>query len=153
MDYKDVPGVPKIIDVTVGGVVYPVKRFGIGKLKTAAAHLSYVAFLMDRMKPQVDAAGSPLLDASGDPIKQYTPIDVLLEGGDSALALLRLATGMSDADVDDCDPLEAANLLMAIAEVNVDFFVNALMPNVEGLKARAMALAEKVGSLKAASNS
>lgn len=131
MQYTDIPCVPKLIEVRAGGETFQIKRFGMRKLKFAMAHTAFIMYLVTELeKADLD------------------PFELLLQGGDAALDLLALASGKPLEWFDELDPVEAANLLMAVAEVNLDFFVNALKPAAAQMKARVAVMMQQAAKLR-----
>jgi hypothetical protein len=133
MQYTDMPCVPKLIEVRAGGETFQIKRFGLRKLKFAMAHIAFIVYLVAELeKADLD------------------PVELLMQGGDSAFDLLCLATGKKVEWFDDVDPVEGGELMMAIAETNLDFFVNALKPAALQMKARLATMMKQAEQLRGA---
>ncbi len=124
--------IPDIVEVIVSGETLRLKRFNLGQLKHAAAHAALITLLLNSMQ---DGTASP--------------IDIITNGGDSVIELLAIATGKPAAWCEELGPDEAADLLLAVAEVNVSFFVSALTPSIQGWKDRSTRLVAVVTKAKA----
>lgn len=68
--------------------------------------------------------------------KGFDPKEFFFEFPEETLALMAIAINKPITFFDNVMPDEAMELLMAIAEVNVDFFVTKILPLVESLPAR-----------------
>ena len=123
--------IPATVDVIAGGETFTLKRFSLGQLKDASAHAALIALLFTALQEQ-----------------NVSPIEVITKGGDSVIELVAIATGKSAAWCEELDPEEGINLLLAVAEVNVSFFVNALSPSVSGWTERAKRLVQTVTDKK-----
>ena len=118
--------VPDVREITFQGKTYQIKRFGLGKLKMAAVHAAYIALLIEQMEQGAN------------------PMSLLVQGGDAAISLMALATGEKDSYFDDADPIESAELFLAILEVNVNFFVNTLKQRLPQLNQRLTEVIAKI---------
>lgn len=125
--------IPATVEVTAGGETLKLKRFNLGQLKHATAHAALITLLFTSMQ---DGKASPL--------------DIITNGGDSVIELLGIATGKSTAWCEELDPVEGAELLLAVAEVNIGFFVSALSPMVKGWTERATRLVSAITDKAAA---
>lgn len=105
---------PSSMQVVVGGTTYTIKRFGLRTLKEAAAHGYFIWTLYDAVSKGV-----------------ISPVDLILDGGDSVIALMELSSGAPAGTFDDVDPVEAFSVITAIVQLNMDFFVNVLAKTPE----------------------
>ena len=105
------------------GREYEIKRFTLGPLIRSLPFLSPLGYLL-RM------AGQPL-DAG------VIATQVLALGGEPALGLISVATEEPIEWLEDKDPLEAADLLAEIVEVNAPYyFDSANLERIKGVAAR-----------------
>lgn len=125
--------IPATVEVTAGGEAFKLKRFNLGQLKHATAHAALIAMLFNAMQEG-----------------KASPIDIITNGGESVIELIAIATGKSTEWCEELDPVEGAELLLAVAEVNLSFFVNALSPLVKGWTERATRLAATITDKTAA---
>lgn len=125
--------IPDVVEVTAGGETFKLKRFSLGQLKYATAHAALITLLFNAMQ---DGKASPF--------------EIITNGGDSVVELLAIATKKPVEWCEELGPDEGAELLLAVAEVNLSFFVNALSPLLKGWTERATRLAAAIPNKTAA---
>lgn len=117
----EVVNFPRIVKAF--GREYEIKRFTLGPLIRALPYLSPLGYLMR-------LAGQPI-DAG------TVATQILALGGEPALGLISVATEEPPEWLEDKDPLEAADLLAEIVEVNAPyFFDSANLEKIKGIAAR-----------------
>lgn len=121
--------IPETIVVTVKGQDVEVRQIKVGQL-TKVMRIAYPFY--DKLRALKDAAQKN----GGTSLDLY---QLVFEHGDSVLEIVALLTGKDKAWVEDMDVDELVALFSAIVEVNLDFFIQRVLPSlsklVEGLNA------------------
>ena len=117
----EVVNFPRIVKAF--GREYEIKRFTLGPLIRALPYLAPLGYLLR-------LAGQPL-DAG------MIATQILAVGGEPALGLISVATEEPVEWLEEKDPLEAADLLAEVVEVNAPyFFDSANLEKIKGIAAR-----------------
>lgn len=108
---------PTPVTVTIKGEAVPINLIKVGKLAAVMAVLQPIAHLLPKAgaKPEKAQIDFPAI------VIQHTP---------AAIDLVMLLTDKPREWVEDLDMFELVSLLTAIVEVNLDFFIQKVLPSV-----------------------
>lgn len=85
--------------------------------------------IIQRLRPEGGAAGIGELEISVELV-----LDLLEHNASNLFAAVGFCTGKEPAFVESCDAAELVQLVLAIVEVNRDFFTERLAPLLHGVK-------------------
>jgi hypothetical protein len=120
---------PAPVEVVVKGETFKVTYFGARQWAKALPASGLVLAI-------VEAVQSEAID----------PVEAVVRGGEVIFELLALAINKPVDWFDDADPVEVCDLLLAVAEQNLDFFEQRVKPAMQPRKERAIALGSRLAS-------
>ena len=108
-------------DIQISGQTVTVKPFTFGQLPK-------VMKLMNKLSAPLQQA-----QARGESIDTSMLLDLLAEGSEDLISLISSSSGLSTQTINLLQPDEGIELLAAFLEVNGNFFVQKVLPQIQTL--------------------